>query len=397
MKTRTTITILNIYTFCVGSVFMLPVVIPYYTQKIGLGFQEFLIAEAFFAAVVIAMEVPSGWMSDVWNRKRTLMVGSAFGVLGYTVLLFATEFWHVIVTQSLLGVLVSCNSGTITSLLYDTLDAKGRTDSYQKLEGKRHGVGLYAVAGGALVGAFVYQYDIRLPVMLDIVSMVAAMIAIAFVQEPPRRKKTVQGNVINDIAQTARYALHGHREIAGIILVSSVLFCTTKMFLWIQQPYYMALDIPVAWFGVLAAFGFVAGGMAGHFGHQFVTAISNRVMLTILCGVLAVSGLIAAMFPSYIAIAFLLSGSLVYGYGFPFVHNAINKHADETRRATVLSVAGLCSGLLFIPTGFVLGWLVDNISVNVGLAYIAAQLTFLAGIGFWIWGRRQNAVPHAAA
>lgn len=392
MKTRTTIFILNLYTFCVGTVFMLPIIIPYYIERIGLGFREFLIAEAFFAAVVIAMEVPSGWMSDVWNRKMTLIVGSCFGIIGYSMLLFASEFWHAIVAQSIIGVGVACNSGTITSILYDTLAAKGKTDIYQRLEGKRHGTGLYAVAFGSLVGAFVYQYDIRLPVFLDVLTLFCGIIAISFIQEPPRQKRAAQAHPFRDMVVTMRYALHGHKEIAGIILVSTVLFCTTKMFLWIQQPYYMALNIPVAWFGVIAASGFVLGGLTGHFGHKYNTTFSNRFMLVVLCGAVALSGLIAAAFPSYAAIAFLLLGTIVYGYGFPFVQNAINKHADETRRATILSTAGLCVSLLFIPTSFVLGWITETTSVYAGLIYIALQLSVLSAIGFWLWGRKPKAI-----
>lgn len=388
MRTRTTIFILNLYTFCIGTVFILPVIIPYYTDKIGLGFREFLIAEAFFAAVVIAMEVPSGWMSDIWNRKYTLILGSCFGMAGYTALLFATQFWHVVLAQSVIGVGVACNSGTITSLLYDTLAAGGKTHLYQRLEGKRHASGLYAVAAGSVIGAFVYAYDMRLPLILDVATLALAIIAISFIKEPPRRKKAPETHPVRDMMITMRYALRGHREIAGIILVSTVLFCSTKMFLWAQQPYYMALGIPVTWFGLLAAAGFITGGLAGHIGHRYETGLSNRVMLGILCAGVAVSGLMAALFPSVAAIGFLLLGTIVYGYGFPFVQGAINKHADETRRATILSTAGLCTSLLFIPTSIALGWVVEAGSIHDGLIYIAGQLTVLAGIGFWLWNRK---------
>ena len=61
--------------------FLLPVVVPYY-HSIGLSFRDFLLGEAFFSAVVLLAEVPSGWVSDVWKRRTTLMCGALFGMIG---------------------------------------------------------------------------------------------------------------------------------------------------------------------------------------------------------------------------------------------------------------------------------------------------------------------------
>lgn len=389
MKTKHFIFLINFYTFCVGTVFILPVMIPYYQDHLGLTFRQFLIGEAVFAAVVIAMEVPSGWLSDVWSRKRTLLLGCGTAMTGYSLLLTADSFASAVLAQATLGIGVAFNSGTVTSLLYDTLAERDKVHLYRRLEGKRHGVGLYAVACGAVIGGFLYAYDMRLPLVFDIGSLICAFIAVLFMPEPDRVKRGAQANPLSDMIETVRYALHGHKEIAGIILVSTVLFCTTKMALWVQQPYMQLVDIPVQWFGAIIACGFVFGGTMGHFGHKFEPPVTNKFMLKFLVGFVAVCMTIAVAMPHYLSIALILMISGVWGFGFPFVQNAINKHADPARRATILSTLGLLVSVLFIPFSLMAGYLEEHYSILHTIGYLAMQLVVMTSFGFWLWARGQ--------
>ena len=123
--------LLYAYTGCTSLIFMLPVIIPFYNHQLGLTFQDFLFAEAFFACVVIAMEVPIGYMSDRWSRKFTLSVASLFGMIGYTAIIIADGLVGVMIAQGILGVAVACNSGTISALMYDSLLENGNLKTYQ--------------------------------------------------------------------------------------------------------------------------------------------------------------------------------------------------------------------------------------------------------------------------
>lgn len=387
MPLKRSIFLVNLYTFCVGTIFILPVIVPYYKMQLGLSFQDLLIGEAIFAFVVIVLEVPSGWMSDVWSRKKTLMFGTLTAILGYLTLIFAQGFWSAMAAQAILGVGVACNSGTVTSLLYDSLAAKGKTHLYQRLEGKRHGTGLYAVALGAIGGGILYGYDVRLPLIFDIGTLILAMIAVMMMEEPERVKRESQSNPLIDMLQTMRYTLHGHKEIAGIIIVSTVLFCSTKMFMWTQQPYMLHVGIPVDYFGFIMAGGFLFGGLMGHMGHKIPHRLTNRFTISLLVSLCIFAAFIAIITQVQMAIIAIIAIAGVWGYGFPFVQNAINKHADPARRATILSSMGLLISMMFIPTSLILGWLSEHYSIIAGLGYIAGQLAVLAIIGLWLWHR----------
>jgi MFS family permease len=389
MNIKRNIFLIYCYTFCMSTVFILPVIIPYFEQRIGLTFQQFLIGEAVFAAVIIAMEVPSGWMSDMWSRKGTLFIAAVTCVIGYIGLLFADSFASAVIAQAIIGAGIAFHSGTVTSLIYDTLAMKNKEHLYQKLEGKRHGISLYAIAIASILGGIAFQYDIRLPLMLDITTLIIAAICALLIIEPDRIKRVADKNPIHDIFVTMKYAIHGHREIAGIILVCTILFCTTKMFLWMQQPYMAHVGIPTDYFGYFMAGGFLFGGLIGHFGHYYNHGLSNRRTVMILAALTFTAGFIAMILQTPLAIIAIVAVSGIWGYGFPFAQNAINKHADPARRATILSTLGLLISLVFIPSSLILGWLDNNYDITYGIGYIIIQLVILSSIGFWLWGRRK--------
>jgi len=390
MNIKHNIRLIYIYAFMVHTLFMLPIIVLYFKDYIGLTFQQFLIGEAVFAAVIIAMEVPSGWMSDVWSRKHTLAIGCFFAGLGYACLLFARNFEQAILSQAFIGIGVAFNSGTVTTLIYDTLATNNKTHLYQKLEGKRHAIGLYAVALASVLGGILYQIDGRLPLIIDVITIFIAMICALLMTEPERVKRKAEKSPIHDMIVTVKYALHGHKEIAAIILVSTVLFCSTKMFMWTQQPYMQYVGIPEEYFGYIIACGFLFSGFMGHVSHRFTKKFSNRQVITFLALAGVILSATAIVFPIAPSIIFILAIAGIWGFGFPFVQNAINKHADPARRATILSTLGLLISVAFIPASIILGWFSENYSILWGLGYLAVQLLFISIIGLWWWKKSVN-------
>ncbi len=382
------IRLIKIHTICTNMLFVLPVIVLYY-QAIGLGFREFLIGEAVFSAVVLFAEVPSGWISDTWKRRSTLILGAFFGICGLSLLMIADNFWMATAAQGIIGLAVALNSGTNTALLYDTLHEEGREDDYRRVDGDRHSFGIYGTALSCIVGALLFSLHPKLPLLFDILIMLVAMIAIACVREPKRHQKSVEKHVFRDLYETMKYALSGHPEITGIIMVSTVVLCTTKLMLWAQQPYYTMIGIPVEWFGVIMAGSFALGGMAGQFSHRIEHWGSNRAALGFAALVLSLACFALILWPlAALAVPLFLTGTLAYATMTPRINNAINSRVGSERRATILSTASLMVHLLFIPTSVLVGYLSDHGGITASLWWIGAQLFVLSAIGLWLWGRR---------
>jgi len=163
--------------------------------------------------------------------------------------------------------------------------------------------------------------------------------------------------------------------------------------MWMQQPYMAHVGISTDYFGYIMAAGFLFGGFAGHFGHKINHDLSNRHMIMILTSIPIIGAIIAITAQIPLAILCLLIVSGVWGFGFPFAQNAINKHADPARRATILSTLGVLVSVMFIPSSLILGWLDEHYAITYGLGYIAIQLGTLSGLGFWLWYRGTRLKP----
>ncbi len=383
--------LIYVHTIFTNMLFVLPVIVPYY-RSIGLTFQDFLLGEALFSATVLLAEVPSGWLSDMWKRRTTLILGAVFGIAGYCCLMVADGLFMANMGQVIVGIAIALNSGTNTALLYDTLLEEGRVEEYRKLDGQRHAYGIYGVAGSALVGGFLFAMHEKLPLLIDIFTLVLAMIVIACVREPARNRKSTEKHMLHDMAVTMRYALHGHPEIAGIIILSAIVLCTTKLMLWASQPYYEGLKLPVEWFGFIMAGSYVVAGLAGQWSHKLDRISSNRGALILMAFMVAIPCLILALgVPVWAAVALFLCGTLVYSMGTPRINNAINRLVGPERRATVLSTGNLIVHILFIPTSLVVGYFSNHGGIHLALLWMAGQVLVLGLLGLWLWRKRSRA------
>ena len=387
------ITLIRIYTICMMATFMLPIIVPYYHQVIGLSFRDFLIGEAVFSAVVILGEVPSGYLSDIWRRKHVLALGVINTIIGYILLLIARDFWIAVLAQGVIGIGVSLCSGTVQAIMYDHLLSKKEEGKFRQLEGQRLGLGMYALAIGAVLGGLLYQSSPFLPLIMDVAIMIIGLAAALMLQEPPRTKTDPRHSPLQDIWDTAKYALHGHKDIAGIILFSAILFAGSKILLWAQQPYYLELGLPEYIFGFLIAGGALLGGLGGQFGHKLDGRMRNRSILGACLGLLLIACVTSGSFIWYHGVLLLMSGSLIWGIGSPHVQDAINIRVGSERRATILSTASLMVHILFIPLSFVIGWIDEGHGIGaslIGLAGIVGGLALLFRFGLWRNGTRRR-------
>ncbi|HTK85188.1 MAG TPA: MFS transporter, partial [Patescibacteria group bacterium] len=327
------------HTMLLNTMFFVPVLVPYFHDVLGVGYQGFMLAQAIFSGIVILMDVPTGLLADIWTRRTTMIVGTAIYCVGELMLLFVHGFIGAACAEALLGVAVSLLSGAKMALLYDSMVEAGQEADYRRKQGFVHGSGLYATGASALLGGWLYQHNHYLPMALSAVMALSATLLSALIAEPKRHREAVRRHPLADMIETMRYALHGHREVAGIILLSGIAFAVTRVIFWAQQPYYIAMGIPVAWFGVLTAVNFMIAGLGGHFSHTLDRFADD---LTILRACLVAAFVVcfgAGVAPGWFGVTLLVAGGAIYGIGWARTLTAINRLVDSARRATILSTA----------------------------------------------------------
>jgi hypothetical protein len=187
-----------------------------------------------------------------------------------------------------------------------------------------------------------------------------------------------------------KYALHGHTEIAAIIFFTAALFCATKLLMWFQQPYYMALDIPEHWYGFLMAAGWLLGGLCSHFSHKILPGLNNIQMLCLAWGMAITISVFSAVVVGLHGVGLLmLGGSLIYAAAMPRVSEAINMRVGPERRATIISTANLMPHAAFILMAPVIGLASDAYGIGAAL-YVNALWLVLSGGFLVLWAAKRK-------
>jgi MFS family permease len=119
--------------------------------------RQFMELQAVFALVILCGGVPSGLLSDLWGRKKTLLLGSMLKVVSFSLLPLWSSYEGFLLCHLTMGIALSMISGGDVALLYDShLAAGGEKARATAVLGNRKlavktGTAVSALLGGAVV------------------------------------------------------------------------------------------------------------------------------------------------------------------------------------------------------------------------------------------------------
>lgn len=168
----------------------LPVFFLYFSSYLSL--REVLWLEALYYLCGVVMEVPSGYFSDRFGRRPTLILAALFFVLSYLCFLIGTGFGLFAFGQIFLASALAFRSGSDTAFHFDSLAALGRSEEYEVREAHLARLGLFALALASLAGGLVGSFDLRWAYVLALFGGLAALV-VAFGFVEPGEAETQPG------------------------------------------------------------------------------------------------------------------------------------------------------------------------------------------------------------
>ncbi len=382
---------------------VIPVFVPL-VQGYGLTMAQVLQTQALFALTVAVFEVPSGYIADIWGRKRAILAGSALNGMGFVSLLWADGFADFLVYEIFLGVGISLISGADLALLYDT-------ETQLQESGAGGGAGaskslsrLISIEAGASGVAGICASLLLL--FADMATLVKVQAACGFVPltlglllvEAPRPTLT-QGHAGNAQA-IVRTLVFGKPVVLWTTLAIAAFGLLALYAFWIYQKYWELQGIPVSLFGYIWAVFALTVSVAARYAGAIEARLGWRRMLWITAA-LPVLGLLGmALAGGWVGVLFGFSIQLSRGLSLTLFYEALNRRVDGDFRATMNSLVSLGVRSLFIVTGPLLGWALDSFGVLsslLALAAVFAPLFVLVILGLGVRIRREaEGVPQPA-
>lgn len=387
----------RLYIIKISKWFMLymPIVVLFYESN-GLQMKDIMILQAVYSIMIVILEIPSGYMADVWGRKRTILMGSLLGVAGFTIYGTSYGFWGFLIAEIILGIGQSFVSGADSAMLYDSLLENRKEKKYSKFEGRISSLGNLAEAAAALLSIALVTISLRTPYHGQIIVAALAVPAAMTLSEPVRHKKLMNMDFL-EILKISRFALFENRVLRRNILFSAFTGCATLTMAWFAQKFFEYSNIDKIWFGLLWASLNLTVAFASFFAYKVEAYLKPRgtiilISLAIPLGYifLSISGLVWGL-------GVLFMFYLVRGYATPVLKDYINRITGSEVRATVLSVRNFIIRICFSAAGPLIGWANDAYDLPTALllgGIIFTVLNIFAGILFLATYKTMNDPVH---
>ncbi len=341
---------------------VMPVIVLFY-QDNGMGMQDIFMLKAIYSVAIVTMEIPSGWMADIWGRKKTLILGSILGSAGFLMYSFSYGFWVFAIAEIILGVGHSFVSGADSAMLFDSLKADNKTQNYTKLEGRMASVGNFAEAIAGVLGGFLAAISLRTPFYFQfVVAAIAIPAALTLIE--PKIHSTEHVHSIKKLVQNIGKTFIINKNLRVAILLSAITGTATLTFAWLVQPFFKAIGLPVEMFGIFWTALNLTVGVSSIFAHRVELFFGKRYTLPIIILLLATGYFLAGITITYWGLAALFLFYFIRGIATPVLKNYINQYTDSEVRATMLSVRNFIIRITFAVIGPLLGWITDTISLN---------------------------------
>lgn len=329
----------------------------------GLGLKEVFILEALWSVLQVSLEIPSGYLSDRWGRKPTLLLGAICKCIGMLIYCVSFQFSGFLLAMLFLSTGSSLFSGTDSAMTYDTLLELGKEKEYRKISGKQEFYRFCMEAIAGILGGLIALISLRATLWATLAFFIIGPIIACSLQEPKRHKLQETRHLAAMWNIFLQSVVH-NRAIRSILILNSILITMAFSLYWFTQPYQEMVHLPLALFGVTHAIIVLSHAFASRYVHSLERWFDDRLLLIVISACTVMSFVIIGLVSSLWAITLFFVVRMMWGFTTPLTSDIINRMTSSDIRATVLSFRALGFRLLFAVVSPFLGYMADVISLN---------------------------------
>ena len=351
------------FSFLQMTLFPMAIITLFWKDRIGLSLTQILLLQSILSVVMVAMEYPTGYVSDRVGYRVALTIASLLGMAGWGLYTVAATFTHVLAAEVLLGISLAFISGSDSALLYETLKANGTEQYYARHQGRMSGFAQAGEALGAVFAGLMYATSPLLPFILQVGVWLLALLLTRTMVEPVR-EKIAPASHLAEAWRTARYAFVENRRLRATILLNTVLGIASFYPVWLIQPYMQHAGVPLTWFGPVWSGANLTVALCAVASHRVCFNLGNRSII-ILFAILVAAGYCGLGFTGGIwSFLFYYLLTCMRGLRGPLMLHHTQEECPSSHRAGILSLQSLAFRLLFACTGPLVGMLADRAGVQ---------------------------------
>ncbi len=360
--------------------FPIPTIVLFY-ENYGLDIEQIVLLKTILSLSILLLEVPSGYLADLWGRKTCLVVGSGVWIVSWLIYCVGTSFTEFAIAEVLAGVAGSLISGANTALGFDTLLQLKREQYYQVWEGRLVAIAGISEAICGIIGAAIASMNLVYPFYLQTVCLVIYFCLALTLVEPECHQPLAENQKLNQLKNII-IDVTKRPQLRWLILLSSIFSTATFLIVWLSQDYLKQLNIPIQAFGWTWAIFHLVMSLASVTSHHIQRILGIKKATFLLVLILAISYISLGSINQVWGIVFIMIIYLVRGLCSPLILNAINQQISSPVRATILSINSLIFRIAFAIVAPIIGAIASRYNLFTGLT-IAGCLFLIFGWFCW--------------
>lgn len=327
----------------------------------GFSLVQIGIAEGVFHVASLLFELPSGVISDVFGRKKSMILSQCMFLLSALLMAFSEGMAGVCVSLVCSAFGYNFASGSREALAYDTLKSGGREEEYLRYSSTEYTIYCIGNASAVLCAGLALTLGYRTANLVDAVLCGVCLMVCFRLKEIKLEESQFEGTVPVRLRRCFResveFLLHNGKSIclmlwnafAGSVSVLTVFFLQARL---------PEAGLPEFWLGP----GLFAISMGGAIGARMVTAVAGwdyrKVSAVCFLGIAAALALSLQSLPAVMILGGFL-GNLFDDLLQVRTDALLNQRFPSAQRATLVSVSSLTFSLVMILMSPLMGWLLS--------------------------------------
>lgn len=327
----------------------------------GFSLAQIGIAEGVFHMASLLFELPSGVISDVFGRKKSMILSQCMFLLSSLLMILSRGLPGVCLSLVFSAFGYNFASGSREALAYDTLKSGGREGEYLRYSSTEFTIYRIGNASAILCAGVALTIGYRLANLLDMVMCMVCLIFCFRLKEIRLEETQFEGTVSHRLRRCFResldFLLHNGKSI-GLMLWNAFAGSISVLTAFFLQARLPQAGLPGSWLG--PALFLIS--MGGAIGAKVVTVLEKWDYRKI--SALCILGIAGALFLSLQSMPLVMIlggflGNLCDDLLQVRTDALLNERFPSAQRATLVSVSSLTFSLVMIGMSPLMGWLLS--------------------------------------
>jgi MFS family permease len=345
---------------------VIPVLVPYW-RSLGLSMHEVLELQALFGLAVVILEVPTGYIADLWGRKSSVVLGSFMSGVCFSCLPFAKTYNELAIFEITIALAASLVSGAEDAIVYESIPSIANR---RQILGSFRVWSLIGETSAALLAGLLVTYSFNVVVWAQAITGWFPFIFSLFLIEPTRPPMPESKHAARVFKVLSVVLVED--KLTRLIFTNYVVWGLSSFcVVWLLQEYWSQVGVPISYFGALWAALMAFSALVSKLAHRIEGYLGPRRTMGTIAAAPVVGYLLMAYGSASIGIAAGLLFYLTRGLTYAVFQDAFNVRIESSYRATANSLQSLCFRLGFVPIGPLLGTVVDSRGISTALSWLA--------------------------